>query len=176
MPSTSGMRYDSRAKQRTAKSLASDKPPPMSRDEADIIRLANVPFDGWQKEKEKRCEVAFNRIIEHDWYDKFEGNMSMNEMIHVNAVREHYAMRRDKIKTPAEIPLKGTNTISCLDWAADMEAIEQLNRDTGVSQGFRQMMLKKATARAKERGHDVHPSLFMKSGQSTPGSASRYTR
>lgn len=133
-----------------------------SRVEEDVMRLANVPFDGWQKEKEKRCEVAFNRILEKDWYDKFEANMSNHELIHVNAVREHYAMRRDKIKTPAAIPFKGSNAITCLEWAAEMEAIEELNRDTGVRNGFRDMLLKKAIKKSKERGHNLPPSHFFK--------------
>ena len=43
--------------------------------EEAVVKLASVPFEGWDKEKEGRVKVAFDRILEHEWYDKYEGNL-----------------------------------------------------------------------------------------------------
>ena len=62
--------------------------------------IASVNLGQWEVEKEKRVHAAFDRIIEKEWYDKYEANLKASERNHINAVREHFSMRRDKIKTP----------------------------------------------------------------------------
>eukprot|EP00744_Colponema_vietnamica_P022270 GILI01031972.1.p1 GENE.GILI01031972.1~~GILI01031972.1.p1 ORF type:complete len:244 (-),score=39.67 GILI01031972.1:71-802(-) len=71
------------------------------RADQNVMKIASVNMSQWEIEKEKRVKVAFDRIIEKDWYDKYELNLKASEQNHINAVREHFSMRRDKIKTPA---------------------------------------------------------------------------
>jgi len=124
------------------------------------VRVAKVPFEGWQREKENRVKTAFHRILERDWYDKYEQNLSDAELIHINAVREHYAMRRDKAMTPSLNCDKGSNTFTPLEWCSNMEAVEALNRGTDIKAHFRGMIHKRARRRQREEGHQVPFHLF----------------
>lgn len=119
--------------------------PGQSRHDVDAAaRVARVPFDGWAKEKEARVRTAFQRIIEKGWYDKHEQSLNAAEQVHVNAVREHYAMRRDKLKTPDWRAAPGGNTWTRLEWAGNMEAIDALAPTTSVQAGFKRMLQRQA--------------------------------
>lgn len=134
-------------------------------DEAERIRMASVPFEGWSKEKEVRVKRAVDRILEHDWYDKFENNLKDVEKVHINAVREHFAMRRDRIQTPALMPVgRGCGRVTAAatprslgpseertrkpvpnymasgEWMANMEALDLLQGGTNVGTFFRGMV------------------------------------
>ena len=113
-------------------------------EDRDLITLVSVPTEGWEREKAQRVEVAFQRILQREWWDKFEGNMKLVDQIHINAVREHYALKRDKIKTPALIATRKSNTMNAMDWAANMEAVQRLNGGTGLQQHFLKMARKKS--------------------------------
>ena len=128
-----------------------DASTPVMHADPQRVRLAEVPFDGWEKEKEGRVKVAFDRIIERDWYDKYEHNLKPVEQVHVNAVREHYAMRRDKLKTPDIRARPGSNTLPPNEWAANMEALDSLKRETNVGTFFRGLVGRKMSSRAKEK-------------------------
>ena len=104
------------------------------------VRCAEVPFHAWAAQKEKRVSEAFGRIIERDWYDKYELTLRPIERAHMNAVREHYAMRRDKIKTPDIQAKPKSNTLTKKEWCESMEAIEVLNKDTSVGSFFQGMV------------------------------------
>lgn len=110
---------------------------PVKHRDEHAVRMATVNLEGWETEKEKRVQKAFNRIVEHEWYDKFEGNLKVVEQIHVNAVREHFAMRRDKLKTPDVKCRKGGNAIGREDWARNVEAINYLAGSTNIGTHFR---------------------------------------
>jgi hypothetical protein len=101
------------------------------------VRMAEVPMEGWEREKEKRVHTAFHRIVEREWFDKFEANLKAVEQVHVNAVREHFAMRRDKLKTPDVKCRKGGNAIGREDWARNVEALNQLQPSTNIGTHFR---------------------------------------
>ena len=81
-------------------------------------------------------------------------------------MREHYAMRRDKIKTPDAQCRKGSNTMPALQWAENMEAINDLKPGTCVREHFTDLLRKKASARRRERTaarnlSGIHPSDAM---------------
>ena len=100
------------------------------------VRCAEAPFGAWAAQKEKRVATAFGRIIERDWYDKQELTMRPVERVHLNAVREHFAMRRDKIQTPDFRARPKSNTLTRQSWAESLEAMEVLNRETHVATFF----------------------------------------
>ena len=119
-----------------------------SRETATQNRHSDIPFEGWEKQKQSLVVRAFDRIIEHEWYDKFENNLKDVERIHINSVREHYAMRRDRVKTPAPLSAKGGNCMNSHDWAANMEALEILNGETNVQTFFRGLVGRRRYANA----------------------------
>ena len=143
--------HKSRAAQAAYLKRKLDENQPVMHADPQRVRLAQVPFEGWEKEKEARIKVAYDRIVEREWYDKFESNLKPMEQVHINAVREHYAMRRDKIKTPDIRARPGSNTLPPNEWAANMEALDCLKRDTHVSTFFRGLVGRKLSARAKEK-------------------------
>jgi hypothetical protein len=116
------------------------------------VRMAQVPFDGWEREKEKRVAVAFGRVIEREWADRREQDLKACERVHINAVREHYAMRRDKLKTPDVRARRGGNTLSQEEWAANVEAIDVLQGGTGIQTFFRGMVGKQIKERKMRDG------------------------
>mmetsp|Transcript_38 Transcript_38/g.139 ORF Transcript_38/g.139 Transcript_38/m.139 type:complete len:220 (-) Transcript_38:32-691(-) len=129
---------------------------PVHRRDEHALRMATVPLEGWEREKEKRVKKAFNRIVEKEWFDQFEGNLKLVEQIHVNAVREHFAMRRDRIKTPDVKCRKGGNTISREDWARNVEALNYLDSSTNVGTFFRGLAGKQRAKRlAAERSQEA---------------------
>jgi hypothetical protein len=74
---------------------------PITHTDPLAVRLAEVPYDGWQAEKERRVRAAYERVVENEWIDPWaEAALGPLERIHMNAVREHFAMRRDRLKTP----------------------------------------------------------------------------
>ncbi len=100
------------------------------------VRCAEAPFTAWAAEKERRVATAFCRIVERDWYDKYELTLRPVERAHMNAVREHYAMRRDKLLTPDIQARPKSNTLTKQAWCESMEAIEILHKDTHVGSFF----------------------------------------
>lgn len=114
------------------------------------VRCAEAPFGAWAAEKEKRVSSAFGRIIERDWYDKYELTLRPVERAHMNAVREHYAMRRDKLKTPDIQARPKSNTLTKQAWCESMEAIEVLHKDTNVSSFFQGMVGKHIQKRMRK--------------------------
>lgn len=145
----------------------------------DIVKLASISMEGWEREKEHRVRNAFDRIVEHGWYDRAESTLKAVELGHVNAVREHYAMRRDKIKTPALMQQQLTrrappqqqlrkggnaagvrdvehNTISALEWADNVNALDELSRTTHLENHFMGLMERKAAARRKQQQQQQH--------------------
>lgn len=141
----------------------------------DIVKLAGVRMEGWEREKEVRVRNAFERIVEHGWYDKSEVSLKAIELGHINAVREHYAMRRDKIKTPALFPTSvaaplsramrldpesqpgpattGTkqNTWNALEWADNVNAVDELSKPTNVQQHFAYLIEVQSAKRKKKQ-------------------------
>lgn len=125
---------------------------PVHRKDEHALRMATVPLEGWEREKEKRVKKAFNRIVEKEWFDQFEGNLKLVEQIHINAVREHFAMRRDRLKTPDVKVRKGGNTISREEWARNVEALNYLDHSTNVGTFFKGLAGKQRAQRlAAER-------------------------
>lgn len=126
-----------------------------------LVKLATVSMEGWEREKEQRVRQAFDRIVEHGWYDRAESTLKAIELGHVNAVREHYAMRRDKIRTPALLQSTGVrqrddaaverNTISALEWADNVNALDELSRTTNLGDHFMGLMHRKVAAKNKIR-------------------------
>lgn len=104
------------------------------------VRCAEAPFGAWAAEKERRVATAFSRIVERDWYDKYELALRPIERAHMNAVREHYAMRRDKLRTPDIQARPKSNALTRQAWCESMEAIEVLHKDTNVSSFFQGMV------------------------------------
>jgi hypothetical protein len=129
---------------------ADDRPVQVGRNDETNARIVSVPLAGWEQQKAKRVEEAFHRIVEKEWFDKFEGNLKPVEQIHINAVREHFAMRRDKIKTP-DLSRKGSNAIGREEWARNVEAIDSLSRDTNVGTFFRGLAGKQRANRMKQQ-------------------------
>lgn len=121
----------------------------MRQRDAQVLKLTNVNFGGWEEEKEIRVKNAFNRIIEHEWYDKLEGNLKAVELVHINAVREHYAMRRDKVKTPALLGGKKSNSMTALQWADNVNSIHDLKPSTNLRDHFMDMVKKQSAHRRK---------------------------
>ena len=126
-----------------------------------ILKLATVSMNQWEIEKEKRVKVAFDRIIEHEWFDKFEGNLKVGEQRHINAVREHFAMRRDKIKTPDSAAQTGvvasskkTNVMTAFEWADNIHAMDQLGMEGSVNlqKRFLKMAAKRSEAHYRREG------------------------
>lgn len=126
-----------------------DRPIRVDRDAADQARLVSVPLKGWEQQKAKRVEEAYHRIVEREWFDKFEANLKQVEQVHINAVREHFAMRRDKIKTPDVRCRRGSNAIGREEWARNVEALNSLTTDTNVGTFFRGLAGKQKAARLK---------------------------
>jgi hypothetical protein len=127
--------------------------------EAAILKLANVNLEGWEGEKEVRVKTAFDRILHHGWYDKLESNLKAMELIHVNAVREHFAMRRDRIQTPSLIAGKRTNTMEALEWADNVNSINDLKATTNLRDNFMQFVSKKAEQRKRHQQNHFHSTF-----------------
>jgi hypothetical protein len=123
----------------------------MQEADACVMKLANVNLEGWEQEKEVRVKGAFERILHHGWYDKLESNLKAMELIHVNAVREHYAMRRDKIQTPSLIGGKRSNTLTALEWADNVNSISDLKATTNLRDNFMQFVTKKSEQRKRQQ-------------------------
>jgi hypothetical protein len=138
----------------------------------EIVKLASVSMEGWEREKELRVRNAFDRIVEHGWYDRAESTLKAVELGHINSVREHYAMRRDKIKTPALLPHNHraaaasgqrrppveNNTISALEWADNVNALDELSRETHLENHFMGLMERKVAARRRQQQQQQHQS------------------
>lgn len=148
-----------------------------------LLKLATVSMNQWEIEKEKRVKVAFDRIIEHEWFDKFEGNLKLAEQRHINAVREHFAMRRDRIKTPDAAAQVGvvassskTNVMSAFEWADNIHAMDQLGMEGSfnLQQRFLKMAAKKAAQHQKNvREGAMANRLEEDSLAGSPGNRSR---
>lgn len=115
------------------------------------MKLATVRLEGWERQKEVRVRNAFDRIVDHGWYDKSEANLKAIELGHINAVREHYAMRRDKVKTPTLLGGIKTNTWHPLEWADNVNAVDDLSRTTNLETCFMTLLKRKAKQSAKKR-------------------------
>jgi hypothetical protein len=145
----------------------------------EIVKLASVSMEGWEREKELRVRNAFDRIVEHGWYDRAESTLKAVELGHINSVREHYAMRRDKIKTPALLqhnhrgaaaaPRNGSglrrppvenNTISALEWADNVNALDELSRETHLENHFMGLMERKVAARRRQQQQQQSGSAY----------------
>lgn len=137
----------------------------------DIVALASVRLEGWEQEKEIRVRNAFARIVDREWYDKSEQTLKAVELGHINAVREHYAMKRDKIMTPSlaalhpsnarqGLPARGSsgkaavgrasemNTWNALEWADNVNAVDDLRaQDVNLQDHFLDLMRRKAAAK-----------------------------
>jgi hypothetical protein len=116
----------------------------------DVVKLASVRMDGWEKEKEVRVRNAFDRIIQKGWYDKSEHTLKAAELGHINAVREHYAMRRDKIKTPSFLPTKRSNAMTALEWADNVNAVDDLSESTNLRDHFAEMLQRRSRTIKKQ--------------------------
>ena len=124
--------------------------------DASILKLANVNLEGWELEKEVRVKGAFERILHHGWYDKLESNLKAVELVHVNAVREHFAMRRDKIKTPSLEGGKRSNTMTALEWVDNVNSLHDLKTTTNLRDNFMEFVSRKSEQR--KRSQKVHPA------------------
>ena len=117
----------------------------------NLVKLASVRLEGWEREKEVRVRNAFDRIVDHGWYDNAESTLKVMELGHINAVREHYAMRRDKIKTPALISGPKTNSCHALEWVDNVNAIDDLSKTTHLQNHFMGLMRQKVAARQRRQ-------------------------
>ncbi len=123
----------------------------LEQNDASVLKLANVNLEGWEQEKEQRVKGAFERIVHHGWYDKLESNLKAMELVHVNAVREHFAMRRDKIMTPSLTGGRHSNTLTALEWADNVNSIHNLKATTNLRDNFMLFVSKKSEQQKRQQ-------------------------
>ncbi|KEG10787.1 hypothetical protein DQ04_03291040 [Trypanosoma grayi] len=118
-------------------------------DNDDTVWTAVAPVDGLERERAKRVRVAFDRILDRGWIGVSEQDLTPHEMAHVNAVREHYALRRDLLLTPSCSAGPGSNVIEVGEWVANASALNASSCNTGVQDGFLALVQQRAEERMR---------------------------